>query len=183
MAAKAYKLSIPQLKDICDILGIDRDGVGEMRADLADTVLNFLGEPSLHSQKPHLYIEQRRRSGGAAKQHPPPPKNKKMRKSADGSAKRKPPPTKKTNDEEDDDAPLVKANARDKDYGDVDDVKIPDLAKPSDVTLRRWVRAFVRCHNMKTSTIRMAIEVASVKFGMDMSDRKLEIRELLVEEL
>jgi hypothetical protein len=59
---------------------------------------------------------------------------------------------------------------------------VVDGADVSDETLRLWVRAFVRCHNIKTTTLKQAVAIATEKFGVDMTDKTPQIKDLLVEE-
>lgn len=53
---------------------------------------------------------------------------------------------------------------------------------PSDEKLREWVKAYVACFNMESSTLKHAIEVASSKFGVDLSKKKKTIKLMLTEE-
>lgn len=54
---------------------------------------------------------------------------------------------------------------------------------PSEDVLRAWVRAYVACFNLDKATTKHAIITCSEKFGVDMSKRKQEIKQLLAEEL
>eukprot|EP00568_Trieres_chinensis_P005106 CAMPEP_0183298668 /NCGR_PEP_ID=MMETSP0160_2-20130417/5629_1 /TAXON_ID=2839 ORGANISM="Odontella Sinensis, Strain Grunow 1884" /NCGR_SAMPLE_ID=MMETSP0160_2 /ASSEMBLY_ACC=CAM_ASM_000250 /LENGTH=56 /DNA_ID=CAMNT_0025460765 /DNA_START=32 /DNA_END=202 /DNA_ORIENTATION=- len=54
---------------------------------------------------------------------------------------------------------------------------------PSDKALRKWVRAYVRCFNLDKATTKHAIETASDKFGVDLTEKKTRIKELLTEEM
>ena len=56
-------------------------------------------------------------------------------------------------------------------------------ALPGDTELRRWVIAFLNCYNMEKATIKVALEVASDRFGVDMSSKKETIKRMLAEEL
>ena len=60
--------------------------------------------------------------------------------------------------------------------------KKADDKVPDDKVLRKWVRAYVACHNMSTATLRHAVEVASDKFGVDMKVKKESIKMFLTEE-
>lgn len=53
---------------------------------------------------------------------------------------------------------------------------------PSDKALRKWVRAYVTCFNMKKATLKHALETVSDKFGVDLTPKKARIKELLIEE-
>ena len=68
------------------------------------------------------------------------------------------------------------------DYSDVGDERVEE-GEPSDEMLRRWVRAYVRCHNMKNATVSSALVLATEKFGVDLSDKKQRFKELLTEEM
>ena len=68
------------------------------------------------------------------------------------------------------------------DYSDIGDERVEE-GEPSDEMLRRWVRAYVRCHNMKNATVTSALELATEKFGVDLSSKKQRFKELLTEEM
>ena len=53
----------------------------------------------------------------------------------------------------------------------------------SDKALRNWVKAYISCFNMDKATIKHAIETASDKFGVDLKDKILKIKQLLTEEM
>jgi DEK C terminal domain len=53
---------------------------------------------------------------------------------------------------------------------------------PSDKELRKWVKAYVACHDMNTATTKHALDVASGKFGVDMKPKKKTIKLFLTEE-
>lgn len=53
---------------------------------------------------------------------------------------------------------------------------------PTDKQLRKWVKAYVACHNMNTATTKHALEVATSKFGVDMKPKKKTIKMYLTEE-
>lgn len=54
---------------------------------------------------------------------------------------------------------------------------------PSDKKLRKWVKAYLACHNTDKVTINHAIETASDKFGVDMSEKRKTIKIMMTEEL
>ena len=152
MTAKAYKLTVPVLKKVCDMLSIDRSGCSD-KNKLVDVLLKFLGAPSAEALK------------GASGS------NKKAKKSTDASAEKK-------KDEKDYEYSDVEGD----DSSSTDDTSLGD-EKPTKEQLRKWVRAYVRCHNMKTATIKDAIAIASDKFGFDLKSEKQTIKELLTEEM
>lgn len=162
MGAKTYKMTVPLLKKICDFFAVDRASCNGKDA-LVDVLLDFLGEPSEDKLKGSSAAAAKPKGGGASKK-----KGK----------------SKKAEEEQDDD---------DDDYSDVGDEKVEAAAEggdednsavmPSDDKLRKWVRAYVRCHNMKKSTIKHALEIAGDKFGVDLSEKKARLKELLTEEM
>jgi hypothetical protein len=146
MGQKAYKLKIPQLKQLCDFFAIDRSHKKD-KDSLVDVLLDFLAAPS------DDLLKKRKRGRPSRKD-------------------------KKEEKQEYDDVV-------DEDE-DQEDEKPPKKAKgrmPSDAELRKWVRAYVRCHNMETSTIKEAISIASEKFGVDVSEKKSRMKEMLTEEV
>jgi hypothetical protein len=161
MGAKAYKLTIPQLKSVCDFLTIDRANHNSKDA-LVDALLDFLGEPE------ESYLKGSKKSSSSA--------NKRQSR---GGGKGK---TGKAEA-----AAAAEPEKDGSDYSDVGDDQVEEdvaaAAKVTDEALRKWVRAYVRCHNMKKSTIKQAIEIASEKFGVDVSDKKNTLKELLTEEM
>lgn len=60
--------------------------------------------------------------------------------------------------------------------------KVEEGVLPTDDQLRKWVRAYVTCHNMNKVTLKHALEVASSKFGVDMEAKKKTIKLMLTEE-
>ena len=54
---------------------------------------------------------------------------------------------------------------------------------PTDEQLRQWVRAFVQCFDMEKATVKVALEIAGDKFGVNLSEKKDRIKELLTEEM
>lgn len=154
MGTKAYKLTVPVLRKVCDMLTIDRSGCTD-KDKLVDVLLDFLGEPSAEALK-----------------------------SAAGSNKRAKKSTEAASDKKDDN------NNDDYEYSDLeddnssaaDDGSLGD-EKPSKEQLRKWVRAYVRCHSMKTATLKEAIAIASDKFDFDLKGEKQTIKELIAEEM
>ncbi len=55
--------------------------------------------------------------------------------------------------------------------------------KPSDDALRQWVKAYVVCFDMDSATTKHAIMTASAKFGVELTQSKGRIKELLAEEM
>ncbi len=52
---------------------------------------------------------------------------------------------------------------------------------PSDSQLQTWARYFTKVYNMEKATIKVALEVASDKFGVDLKDKKSLLKEYLAE--
>lgn len=85
---------------------------------------------------------------------------------------------KKEEDDEDDKSDL-EDEVEEEEEADGEKKKEP----PSDEKLRKWVRAYVRCFNLKKATTKHAVETASDKFGMDLVEKKDRIKELIAEEM
>jgi len=171
MGTKAYKLQIPQLKRILDMLAVDRSGTTN-KDSLVDLLLDFLGAPKRSFLKG---------SKNSVKKGRP----KKKTDVDDGEE-----------EEEEEEAANKDDDGGDDDdadgYSDIGDEPVEDVeaagsgkevALPSDDVLRRWVRAYVRCHNMKHSTIKNALTIANEKFGCDLTEMKPRLKELLTEEM
>lgn len=158
MGTKAYKLLLAQVKSIIDLLRLDRSEA-KNKDELIDLLLDFLGEP----QEEYLVDEPKKRS----------------RKSKGKAGKKK---AGKESEDEEDEGGKGKSGVAEDDYSDIGDAKVEE-GEPSDEMLRRWVRAYVRCHNMKKSTVKSALDLASDKFGVDLSDKKQRFKELLTEEM
>lgn len=170
MGAKAYKMSLPQLKSLCDFFGVDRRGA-LAKDDVVDRLLDFLGEPSAE-----LLI------GASGKRTR---NTKKKQKKRNGKAKGE-------EDNEEDDLDEV-VDKDDPDYDDVDDDKLKSdeptvdgkavTKMPTQDKLRKWVRAYVRCFHETKLTVNHALEIASEKFGVDLTPKKADLRKLLIDEL
>ena len=72
----------------------------------------------------------------------------------------------------------TKSSGNDEDYE-----AIEPGTMPNDAQLRQWTRAYVRCFNMESVTIKSALEVAGDKFGVDLSSKKQRLKELIAEEM
>jgi hypothetical protein len=55
--------------------------------------------------------------------------------------------------------------------------------QPSKDTLRQWVKAYVCCFDMETVNIKDALATAEAKFGVELQERKTELRGMLGEEM
>ena len=54
---------------------------------------------------------------------------------------------------------------------------------PSDKKLQKLVKAYVTYFNLDKATIKHAMETASDKFGVDLTEKKIFVKELLREQL
>lgn len=150
--------------------------------ELVDALLDFLGEPS----KERLKGVKAKKSVSKKKTKP-----KKSKASLDENEVDN---ENEDNEDEYDDVGDDKVEEEEEEEGD-DNVDGEEEQKgekakkkkvkkmPSDESLRKWVRAYVRCHNMKNSTIKNALEIAGDKFGVDLTEQKARLKELLTEEI
>lgn len=165
MSTKAYKMTIPLIKKLCDLFHVDRFKL-ESKDDLIDALLDFLGAPSEDQLK-----------GGK--------KSKKVAAAATASAKSggSKKSKKAAASTERDDVVEEEEEDNDDDEDDDDDAPLKKGELPSDEALRKWVRAYVRCFNLKKATIKHAVATASDKFGVDVSKKKSLLKELLTNEM
>ena len=52
---------------------------------------------------------------------------------------------------------------------------------PSDQQLKTWARYFTKVYNMEKATIKVALDVAGDKFGVDLKEKKALLKEYLAE--
>jgi hypothetical protein len=179
---KAFKLSIPQIKMLCDFFNIDRSSDSEGALDkeaLIDRLLDFVGAPD-----PDLVNDGAKKKStknapakkAPAKKETPKKKKSTPKKKTPSKAKK---PSKKVEDEEEGDNSDDEGKAYS--FALVKDHKKGD--KPSDDALRQWVRAYVVSFDMDSATTKHAIKTASDKFGLDLTKQKDRIKELLAEEM
>lgn len=157
-ATRANKLTIPALKNMCDLFDIDRSaGAGEKQDKefLVDKLLDFLGEPDKKLTK--TWINNNKKKAAAA-----------ARKEKEASKKSKKKRVEESSDDDDEDGDDM--------YDEVDGKKMP-----TDKAIRRWVKAYVRCFNLDKATTKHAMETCSDKFGVDLSEKKTFIKQLLTE--
>jgi hypothetical protein len=158
MSTKAYKLTIPLIKKLCDLFHVDRFKL-ETKDTLIDALLDFLGAPSEDRIKGGKKSKKAAAASAASA------------KSSGGKKKKKAAAVEEDDDEEDEDD------------DDDDDVPLKKGELPSDAALRKWVRAYVQCFNLKKATVKHAIATASDKFGVDVSKKKALLKELLTSEM
>jgi len=169
MASRAFKMTLPVLKNVCDFFDIDRSPP-EGRANLdkegiIDRLLDFLGCPDEKLTRTHT-----KKSA----------QSKKRKKSLTPAKKRARAKSAKIEEDEekvsDDDEETEEEES---------DEEEPEAAKdlPSDKALRKWVRAYITCFNLDKATAKHAIQTASDKFGVDLSVKKGLIKALLADEV
>jgi hypothetical protein len=54
---------------------------------------------------------------------------------------------------------------------------------PGDEEIRKWIKAYIACFDIKKATTNHAVLIAQDKFGVDFSDKKELFKELLTEEV
>ena len=167
-------MHIREIKQLCDFFNVDRKpGKNEiMDKDLlVDRLLDFLSAPNEETMNS--------KEEESTTETPTPPSSESL-----VSKKRKRSVVEESEDEKDEQGGIkdwvefsraegMFALVRDHDKGD----------EPSDVAVRQWVQAFVACYDMDTATMKMVLQVASAKFGVDMKSKKNLIKEFLVEEI
>jgi DEK C terminal domain len=161
MAQKAFKLTVPEIKALCDFFCVDRmpaDKEKNIDKDtLIDRLLDFLGAPDekMLAKKPSASTPTpAAKTGTPKKKKGPVPKNKKV----------------PAEDDADEDENTLKGATG---KGEI----------PSDDELRAWVQAYVACFDLDKATTKHALQTASDKFGVDLSSKKTRIKELLGEEM
>jgi TATA-binding protein-associated factor Taf7 len=157
MSVRAYKLSIPALKRICDVFDVDRTKK-TTKDDLIDCLLDFLGNPDIK-------LTNAEKADGKTKAMSSKQANKKMSKEEEDSDE---------DGSDEDEEESEQNNASDED----------EKGKmPSDKALRKWVRAYIACFNLEKVTTKHALETVSDKFGVDLSSKKDQLKELLTDAL
>uniref|UniRef100_A0A7S2SBY4 DEK-C domain-containing protein n=2 Tax=Eucampia antarctica TaxID=49252 RepID=A0A7S2SBY4_9STRA len=181
MATRAYKMTIPLLKSLCDLFDVDRipvEGKAVVDKDtLIDRLLDFLGAPDTKYLKtPKKKVSPKKRKISSIKSKTPTPKKKKVRKEIGKKAKQQEAihDESETEDEMDVDSEMD---------ADSEESEEEVVKMPTDKLLRKWVRAYVNCFNLDKATTKHAIETASDRFGVDLSGKKARIKELLTEEM
>jgi len=155
----ALKQTLPTLREICDLLDIDRSGA--TKDVIVDRLADFLSVPDAK------YTKSFAKAASKKKGTPDTKKRKTATPSNNKGGKRR----KKT------------------DHSDVTEDKPEDDESggggedPSEKELREWVHHYVNCFNLDKATTKHAIETVSDKFNKDLSHKKTMIKELLAEEL
>jgi len=158
MTAKAYRMTVPLLKSICDFFCVDRSGPID-KEQLVERMLEFLRAPSVQGTK-HGKSNTRKRSieSDLSEQQR---KVKKIKVHIDDD---------ETENEDTEDEQEVKQSGNKKEV-------------PTNDMLKAWVKAYCTCFNLDKVTTKHAMETVSDKFGMDLSSMKENIRGLLTEEM
>ena len=156
-STKAYKLRVGDVKRLCDLLAVDRNGRNDKTA-LVNALLDFVAVPG----KEALVQANKRTAGGRKRSSSSPLKKR---------------PRRDSNEKDETQA----AAASDSDESAYEEPSKGEM--PSDSELRKWVQAFVRCYNMENVSLKVAIEIASDKFGVDIAPLKETLKILLTEEL
>lgn len=157
---KAAKLKLPLLKAFFDLLGLDRSPVSgkpQSKGELVDNLLDFLADPDEES----VCKKGKKKRGRPAK----------VKTDDEAEADKK--TTKKKRKKKE----VVESEEESDDESEEDDKD----GKPSAKKLQKWVKAYVTCFNLDKATAKHAVQTASDKFGVDMSDRKKDIMDILKE--
>lgn len=194
MGQKAYKHTVSELKKICDFFVLDRSGKND-KDSLVNVLLDFLGAPNAESVKEKGAADsgsgknKKKAAGGKRKKAA---KTKKKRRSSKSKKEESEEEEEEESEEEeaeseDDDAkPAPKKKSKKKGGGDDDDdSKLLHFNKgemPDDGTIKKWAHAFCICHDTEKATLKTAMALAAEKFGVDMSDKKDLIKEMLQNE-
>lgn len=160
MSQKAYKLTIANLKSLCELFDINVKAFD--KDTLVDNLLDFLGSPNEKLTKEKTPTPRKRGRPRKSDTTAPTP--------ASPSKKAKTKKT-KTNEEDDESFGAMEFNKA--------DVMDGDGTEPSERKLKQWVQAYVTCFNLDKASVKHAIETASDKFGVDMSAHKGKIKGFL----
>lgn len=168
-------MTVPQIKMLCDFFDVDRTPGPEEKVDkdvMIDRLLDFLSAPD--PQYTRVYAKKHKKA---------PAKGKTSSKEKSPSTGKK--KAAKKGNSPDKGAKKKKSKEKDAESESSDEEEMEEAEKgemPSDAQLRKWVKAYVACHNMNKATLKHALEIASEKFGVDMKEKKKTIKLLLTEE-
>jgi ribosomal protein L12E/L44/L45/RPP1/RPP2 len=164
MGEKAFHLKVGEIRDLCDFFALDRTGISA-KAELIDCLLDFLSAPSAENVK----------GGKAAKAASSASKRK------GGSSKKKDDSEEESEEEEEDQEDETEPKSKkSKDKG-VALLKVTKGEVPADDTLRAWVKCFVQCYDLEKASIKVALQVAGDKFGVDLGDKKELLKGMLAD--
>jgi ribosomal protein L12E/L44/L45/RPP1/RPP2 len=171
MGEKAFNLKVGEVRDLCDFFALDRSGVNA-KAELIDRLLDFLSEPSAEHVKGNKAAA--KASSSASK-----------RKGGSGKKKKKDDSSEEESDEDDEEEEEEEETEatpkKGKKEKGVDLHKVEKGKVPTDDTLRAWVKCFVQCYDLEKASIKVALQVAGDKFGVDLGDKKDLLKEMLAE--
>jgi hypothetical protein len=181
---KAFALHYAQIQSLCDVFSVNRaseqKGKSMTKDDLVDRLLDFLGCPDVSmvgNKTPSSSSSSSAGGGGGGT------KKTSSTSSSTGSSNKK---AKTTNSKTKSNVAVkTKTSTTSTSTSKTDPFDlIRDHEKgvmPSDDALRQWANAYVVCFDTASVCTKDAIETASTKFGVDLSDKKTIIKELLKE--
>ena len=177
VSQRAYKLKLQEVKRLCDFFHVDRSHKAT-KEDLVDVLLNFLGEIDLS------LLKSANNKNNRSKNVKKPTGSEKAVAKANASANASNLEDIQCDSEDDkEDHEEDGVGEGEEDDRNYDSEKAARPKAVSDKALRNWVKAYISCFNMDKATIKHAIETASDKFGVDLKDKKLKIKQLLTEEM
>jgi hypothetical protein len=160
MGQRAYKLKVADIKKLCDFFAIDRSG-GKDKDTLVDILLDFLGQPGEKGLKHKGGSTKKKKQSRKSVEEEESSDNETESEDSDVRPKKGKPPAKKMKTSK------GKSKSR----------------MPSDGELRRWVNAYILCHNMEKSTLKHALEIAGEKFGVNLTSEKQKLKQFLADAL
>lgn len=168
--AKAFKLTIPLLKTLCDLFAIDRTSSAKVmdKETMVNLLLDFLSAPD--AKLTSTSKSPKKRGRGRPPKNSPTPK--KARKASKSKSPKKSKDEEETEDEEDD------INGEKETVEEID-----GKTAPTKKELRKFVRAYITCFSMDKTTTKHLLQTASDKFNVDMSKKKADILEILTAEM
>jgi len=167
---RAYKMQVPHLKAISDVFDVDRrptNGKAFLtKEELVNRLVEFICIPNIELTKSGKKESEARKRSRIMKNSP------KTKKRSKG-----------------DNIALEAVVVESDDSDGSEDINEDDNEKsgyekgsiPSDKKLRKWVKAYIACFNLEKATTKHAIQTASDKFGVDVSEKKGRIKELITE--
>jgi hypothetical protein len=175
MGEKAFNLKVGEIRDLCDFFALDRSGVNP-KAELIDRLLDFLSEPSAEHVKGNKAAAKAsssasKRKGGSGKK----------KKKKDDSSEEESDEEEEEEEEEAEATPKKGKKEKGKNDKGVDLHKVEKGKAPTDDTLRAWVKCFVQCYDLEKASIKVALQVAGDKFGVDLGDKKDLLKEMLAD--
>jgi len=178
MSTRAYKMTIPLLKTVCDLFDVDRQPDARKKAVLdkegiVDKLLTFLASPDIKLTNGGRLSTKKRSRSSISKS----PKTKKSKKAEDAEVV--------VLDDEDDEEMEEEEEESEEEEEEKEEVGEGSRGKkmPTKRELRKFVKAYVTCFSMEKTTSKHLIQTASDKFDVDVSSKKKDILELLTAEM